>query len=499
MRRRMTAMLVLVMFLAVSGCDQISMANRSEGRVEAFQEDAPAIRIVVDNRDAPRGAGANRDPYLEYVEQNTRLKLKLITPNSGSYADFLNALMSSDDIPDLIHTDDPAWIAKYAEMGLLLPLDELLHNSVSGRKLLQLFPEEAWKASTFDGRIYAIPSLREVYGDEVMMARKDWLDALDLDPPETLEQYKRVMYAFTYGDPDRNLKNDTWGLTIMPGSLARTAPFFGAFGVPRGGNQIMQWKKQDDELVYSGILPETKRALEFLAELYAEGVLDREFILNKPASFYDKIINGQVGLFSAAWDDVIGPIAESMRRNPQAEWIRLPYPVGPDGQSGTANLNMVRSYTVIPRHSEHAREAISLLAFIAGDGHRTLKLGLTGEEERDSSVREVLYALADPNDPEVRKEWLERLGGDGQLNENVEYIMQHARRSDFQGPPTPSMVKFGAQLLKLENEMFAQIIMGMNPGQELFDKFSNEWIREGGWEIKHEVNKWYRDNREEGR
>ena len=224
----MTAMLVLVMFLAVSGCDQISMANRSEGRVEAFQEDAPAIRIVVDNRDAPRGAGANRDPYLEYVEQNTRLKLKLITPNSGSYADFLNALMSSDDIPDLIHTDDPAWIAKYAEMGLLLPLDELLHNSVSGRKLLQLFPEEAWKASTFDGRIYAIPSLREVYGDEVMMARKDWLDALDLDPPETLEQYKRVMYAFTYGDPDRNLKNDTWGLTIMPGSLARTAPFFGA-------------------------------------------------------------------------------------------------------------------------------------------------------------------------------------------------------------------------------------------------------------------------------
>lgn len=489
-------MLVLFLLLNVSGCAPVSVMESPEEEAEAvFQQKAPAIRIVVDHREGVQDTDAARDPYVEYVERSTGLELELVMPNSGSYTDFLNALMSSGDPPDLIHTDDPTWIAKYAEMGLLLPLDELLRDG--GQQLLSLFPEEAWKASTFHGRIYAIPSLREVYGDEVMMARKDWLDALGLDPPETLAQYERVMYAFTYEDPDRNGKNDTWGLTIMPQSLARTAPFFGAFGVPRGGDQIMQWKKQDTELVYSGILPETKRALEFLAKLYADGVLDRDFILNKPASFYDKIVNGQVGLFSAAWDDVNGVIADSVSKNPRAEWIRLPYPVGPDGQSGTAGLNMVRSYTVIPRQSPHAREALRLLAFIAGEGHRTLKLGFSEKEEHGGAVREWLSALADPNDPAVRKERLDRLNV--QLNENVEYIMRHALRSDYQGPPTPSMGKFGSQLMKLENETFAQIIMGINPGQELFEKFANQWIREGGWEIKHEVNKWYRDHLEEGR
>mgnify|MGYP001482655389 CR=1 FL=1 len=506
-------MLVLAALALIfsAGCDRRSITAHAGKHEPASNSHSVTVELVVNNSDRsfPKGMDANNNPYVAFVEKHTGVDLHLIVPQTGSYQESLNWIMSSGNVPDLINTGDPSWISKYVEMDMLMPLDDLLKTH--GQELLRIFPEEAWEAVKFRGQIYAIPSLAEVPGNEVMYARKDWLDALGLDIPVTLEEYYQVMYAFTYHDPDGNGKSDTWGLTIMPEGLSRTAPFFGAFGVPRGGNQMMQWKEKDGELVYSGILPETKQALDFLAKLYGDGLLDREFILNKKGSFDEKIINGQVGMFSAAWYDTKGPILENMKKNPQAEWIRLPYPAGPGGQSGTAGADIVQSYSVIPKQSKHAREVLKVLTFIAGEGYRELKLGFEGEvwTEQDGVIvtdfakhqehiyRGTLHAIADPNDPEIRKIRLDSLGKQYQLNENVEYILQHVLRSDYQGPPTPSMGKYGAQLLKLEEETFTKIIMGLSPGQD-FERFVNEWIAEGGWEIMHEVNQWYRDHQEEG-
>jgi len=504
---------ILVIAVMAAGCET-SVAVSTE---EAPNQNTPSnaykarIRIVVDNADRPfpEGLGPNNNPYVTYIEQHTGIDLQMIHPPTSSYQESLNIIMNSNDVPDVINTADPSWVSKFVEADMLLPLDDLLQTH--GRELYGFFPEEAWEAVTFNNKIYAIPSLVEVSGNEVIYARKDWLDALGLEPPRTLDEYYEVMRAFRYDDPDGNGKIDTWGLTILPTGLSRTAPFFGAFGVPRGGNQITQWKEQEGELVYSGVLDKTQEALEFLARLYGEGILDREFILNKHGSFEDKIADGRVGLFSAAWYDTKGPILRNMKQDPEAEWIRLEYPIGPDGNSGTSGLDIVQSYTVIPKSSSRAKEVIEVLTFIAGEGYRELKLGFEGEvwtkqngimqtdfEQHEAHIyRGTLHSIADPNDPAVRRDRLDSLGSEYRMNDNVDYILAHALRSDFQGPPTPSMGRFGAQLLKLEDETFAKIIMGMDPGKELYDQFVRQWEADG-WEIKNEVNAWYRNQAERG-
>jgi putative aldouronate transport system substrate-binding protein len=494
----------------ISGCDRDGLRDERESRVT--QTSIPTkttIHMVMDNsnREFPKGMDENHNPYVEYIESNTGVDIHLIIPPFNGYQEKLNVIMTSGDLPDLINTADPTWVSKYVEDQALMPLDELLEQH--GQDLLNIFPEEAWEAVTFNGKIYAVPSLTEVSGNEIIYARKDWLDALQLDRPQTLDEYYEVMRAFTYNDPDGNGKNDTWGLTILQAGLSRTAPFFGAFGVPRSVNQINQWKEVNGKLVYSGILPETKEALEYFAKLYGAGILDREFILNKTSSFEEKIVDGRVGLFSANWFDTRGPILENMKKNPKAEWVRLDYPVGQDGQSGTAERDFLQSYSVIPVGSPRAKEVIEVLNFIAGEGYRELKLGFEGvvwskqngvmitdfEAHVEHIYRGTLHAIVDPNDPAVRKDRLDSLGEQYHLNDNVEYVLQHVLRSDFQGPPTPSMGKYGAKLSKLEEETFAKIIMGMNPGK-VFDEFVAQWIREGGWEITNEVNAWYRDHRD---
>ncbi|WP_243644021.1 extracellular solute-binding protein [Paenibacillus pinisoli] len=495
---------VVMAISLLAGCDSGSLSADESG--DGISDSSrKTIRMVVNNSDRkfPEGMDENHNPYLSYIENATGINISFMLPPFNGYQETLNTIMNSSDQPDLIQTADPMWVYKYVTEQALLPLDDLIEAHAP--ELFQIFPKEAWEAVTFNGQIYAIPSLNEVSGNEVIYARKDWLDALGLEPPRTLEQYYDVMYAFTYGDPDQNGVNDTYGLTIIPSGLSRTAPFFGAFGVPRGLSQISMWKERDGKLVYSGILPEAKSALAYLAKLYGDGILDREFILNKLSSFKDKIIDGRVGLFSAAWYDTRGPILENMKKDPKAEWIRLEYPIGYDGEYGTAEYDLIQSYSVIPKGSLHAKEVIEVLHFIAGEGYRELKLGFEGEvwtkqngmmvtnfEEHEKHIyRGTLHALADPNDGAVRRDRLSSLGEQYDLNENVEYIVQNVLHSDYRGPQTVSMRKYGSQLLKLEEETYLKIIMGLSVDQE-FEKFAKQWITNGGWEITNEVNDWYR-------
>jgi len=499
---------VMAISLLVS-CDARLLSDAERG--EALTDrDRPTIRMVVNNseRKFPEGMNENNNPYLSFIEEATGVNLTLITPQITGYQETLNTIMNSSELPDLIQTADPLWVDRMVTEQALLPLDDLIQSYAP--ELFDIFPKEAWESVTFNGQIYAIPSLNEVSGNEVIYARKDWLDTLGLEMPRTLDEYYEVMHAFTYRDPDGNGVDDTYGLTIIPTGLLRTAPFFGAFGVPRGLNQINMWKEKEGKLEYSGILPETREALAFFAKLYGDGILDREFILNKQSSFKDKIINGQVGLFSAAWYDTRGPILENKKKDLKAEWIRLELPVGYNGEYGTAEYDLIQFYSVIPNGSTHAKEVIEVLHFIAGEGYRELKLGFEGEvwtkqngvmitnfaEHEKHIYRGTLHAIADPNNAAVRKDRLDSLGEQYELNENVEYIVQNVLHSDYRGPQTASMRKYGKQLLKMEEEAYLKIIMGISPEQE-FERFSKEWISNGGWEITNEVNTWYRNNAKE--
>jgi len=476
--------------------EDIEMNGSSEEKINDIDEyEGSMLRIFLssDKINNLQILNNTSSPELQFLEEHTNSKLQVqLYPRSG-FKEMLHAVVTADDAPDVILMDDPASFSKYVKEEYLLPLNDLIEQY--GRELLELYPAEVWEGVTFNGKIYAVPSLAEVPANEILYARKDWLDTLGLPPPKTLEEYYQAMHAFTYGDPDQNGKNDTWGLTFLPDRLARTAPFFGAFGVKRSHNQIYQWEEREGQLIYSSLLPETKDAITFLARLYGTGVLDREFVLNKYGSFKEKIVNGKIGIFSANWDEAQGIIGESSKKNPLAEWIRLDYPIGKDGQTGTAQSDGIQAYSVIPARSQNAEEAIELLKFIAGEGHTQLKLGLT--DYAQSISQRLIYTLANSNAPDVRRKLLDKRDPSGQLNRNADIVLKHSLKSDYYGPPTSSMGKYTAKLMKLEEEAFVKIIMGIDPSRD-FDDFEKQWVREGGWEITNEVNEWFRDKERKG-
>lgn len=485
---------IFVTAFLVSGCGLIG--DRSDNRSPETQN-LTSIHIVISNLGMtfPSGMDENDNPYLSYIEEKTGIDIQVTIPPAEVYNEKLDVIMSSGNLPDMMHVYEPVWFGNYAKQGGFMALDDLIDRY--GPNLKEKIPGDVWERVRYGGKIYAVPSLNEVSGVELVYARKDWLDRLGLKPPVTLDEYYEVIRAFTEDDPDGNGEDDTVGL-IFTSNLGRSAPFFGAFGT-----QLNFWFERDGELVNGNILPETKEALMFLARLYEEGLLDREFPLNLQNNLYEKIENGKVGLFSAAWYDTRGPIADNMKKDPSAQWIALEYPTGPKGHKGVYDKDIIRGYNVIPAGTQNAKAVIQMLDFIASD-YKNLKLGFENEiwrmdkgkmvidfEKHDEHLYRGIYqSLVDVPDPVLSKERLDSLG-DFQLYNNLEMIKQNVIKNEFYGIPTPAMSMYDKKLSGLQ-DIFTKIIMGIEP-IDAFDTYVEKWKQEGGDEITKEVNEWYRN------
>lgn len=491
-KSRVLSVIIVTAFLVCSGCDNSRSSLNNPSGTKPYSE---TISIVISNLGMtfPSGMDENDNPYLNYIEENTGIEIQVTTPPPEVYDEKLDVIMSSGSLPDMLHAYEPVWFGNYAKQGAFMPLDELIARY--GPNLKEKIPSEVWDRVRYGGNIYAIPSLNEVSGVELMYARKDWLDRLGLKPPVTLEEYYEVIRAFAEDDPDGNGLDDTAGLTLTA-NLGRSSPFFGAFGT-----QTDAWFERDGKLVNGSILPETKEALAYLSRLYKEGLLDREFPLNLQNNLYKKIENGMVGLFSATWYDTRGPIADNMKKDPNAQWIALEYPTGPDGRKGVYDKDIIRGYNIIPAGSEHAPSVIRFLDFIVSD-YKNLKLGFENEiwrwengrmitdfEKHDEHLYRGMYqSLVDVPDPMLSKERLDSLG-DFQLYNNLQMIKENTIKNEFYGIPTPAMSKYDKKLDAL-NDIFLRIIMGIEP-IDSFDLFVERWKQEGGDEITREVNEWY--------
>ncbi|MDU5140836.1 MAG: extracellular solute-binding protein [Paenibacillus dendritiformis] len=482
--------------LSLAGCHPSHVDWMKPGQ----DRTGPSITIVMNSLGIkfPEPWTENDNPYLSYIEDETGLQVEVVIPPWHRYEDRVGAMMMSSHTPDLISISDPNWVSHYARKQMLAPLDHLIERYAP--QLKKRIPAEVWEQVSFNGQVYAIPSLNEAKGLEMMYIRKDWLDRLGLAPPKTLDEIVAVMRAFAAFDPEGNGIRNIYGTSFIE-DFGRSSPWFGAFGV-----QLNQWVERDGKLVYSNILPEMKDALAFMRGLVAEGIVDPLFPIQTQRGLERQVADGRIGLFTGTWYDTRGVLEKSEARDPRAEWIALPYPQGPGG-AGTYGLPTVRSYQVIPAASPHAVEVLQLLNFIAGEGRDTLKFGFEGVVWTWKNGRRVtdmglhnrdqyrgLYAnLADIPESGYIRSRLDSLGMHYRLYDNLRHIAPHVMPNAFRSLPTPAMTRY-APLLAKKNDRLLEIVLGERPLDD-FDAYAAEWLAEGGEEMTREANAWYQFSR----
>lgn len=315
---------------------------------------------------------------VKEVEARTGTKISLTIVPVAEYLQKVNLFAASDSLPDIVRFLQYDHF-QYISSGALLDLAPYLDKYPDLKKSQ---PQEAWDLVTVQGAIYTVPNFN-VPGKFSYYMRKDWLDKLDLPVPETLEQLRETLIAFTYNDPDGNGVNDTWGLGTMSkmSDKMKVNPFmqiFGAYGV-----MPYAYFEKDGKAYDPLLTGEYKQALEYCRMLYCDDkVVDPDVFIIPEDETQQRIVQGKIGSARGWWADICERINDQLKMpevTPGSEWVIVNNIKGPNGDYGMLANDICSYSSSVAASSKNTDKALELLNFIGSDeGFMLTSYGIEG-------------------------------------------------------------------------------------------------------------------------
>lgn len=240
------------------------------------------------------------DGMTQYIEDLFNVTLHPVSVTWANYKDRYQILSATDSLPDVFATltlssNDSNDSAAFADMIATGSIRALPENMDAYPILRQLLDTVSYTKYS-DGSYYAIPRISFTESslgaaDAAMLVRKDWMEQLGLDAPESFEEFSDLVTAFALEDPDRNGINDTIGYNV------NTLPALGKWvmlGIAPHCN-VYSWIEQDNYYVPSWTTEEFKKVVAAYRSLYKSGGLDPEFYCKSDTTSIEDFAAGRLG------------------------------------------------------------------------------------------------------------------------------------------------------------------------------------------------------------
>ncbi|MDR1438634.1 MAG: extracellular solute-binding protein [Clostridiales bacterium] len=461
----------------------------------------------------------------------------------SQYRDKLNTQIAANDLPDFFLCYEPSQLKQVVEYGMAADMTDIFeeHAAPFTREMMEVDNKVGVSQATFGGRLMALP---QVNGNRdsanLWWVRKDWMDNLGIAEPTTMEEFIEMCRRFAADDPDGNGAADTVGMGVTKelfGGTGYILPFAEGYGAYLGNYDWVD--AGGGQLGYGSVQPAARDALEALAGMYRDGILDSEFIVKDNSKISEEIIAGRIGVVGGQHWQAFWPLPDVRANEPEAEWIALPIlPGGSNsapktmlqGSAGRAfvvNANCASPEAVVklynyyylkdcalsPEWEEQYHGQIDVdpnwpvdqyFAWSAVSSfypmqnmfiHIGVEKFLNGGDDSDmgvfwvsDNVKRIKDYLDNGNEGEYATSIWSGPGdysGEGRAHyyENNGMFLQNA----YIGAPTDSAVQYQVTLDDLRLTTFTQIIMGEKPISE-FDSFVQQWRTLGGDSITSEVN-----------
>lgn len=341
---------------------------------------------VFDRGNTPTGMKINDNYLTRYVQDNfgtpNNIDVQYIPIPRSEEIQKLNVLMASaNDVPDIIFTYDTGTYNRYAAQGGLMDVSELLDQY--GPNLKAFLGEDTLQYGQVDGKQFAIPGRRLVLGKYASYIRQDWLDRLGLPVPQTTEQLYEALKAFKEKDPGgTGGKTIPLGMSIAP---AQFEPLLWSFIEPLTEEQSYTLTQKLGSSDHPVLLPGFKEGARFMNKLYNEGLISKDFGLDKDKKqLWQDVQNGLVGAYSEDAGELYFEY-NSTYKNLQAKVAGAELtPIDPytnsEGKHPKPGYAPNAMYIMIPKSSQHAVEAIKYLDWMAsGNNLFFMQNGVEGE------------------------------------------------------------------------------------------------------------------------
>jgi putative aldouronate transport system substrate-binding protein len=243
----------------------------------------------------------NTNECTLWYEEKTGVDLEFNeVPDIGQV---IHLMLSSGDYPDIIvpYFQGYDFVNYGTNQGIFLPINPYMEKYGENiNRILEEFPYVAVDITAPDGNIYGMPEINEVYHGRLPVkgwVNSSWLRALNMAPPETTEDFYRMLKAFKEMDPNSNNKEDEIPMTgtgVKSQNPNVVAFIMSAFIVDDQSNHWVQpYVEGELDVIFNK--PEYKEGLAFINKLYSEGLIDQEFATQDDSTLRAKVETGLVG------------------------------------------------------------------------------------------------------------------------------------------------------------------------------------------------------------
>ncbi len=232
---------------------------------------------------------------------NVCLKNATVGSNSTNSAEAINLLLASGDLPDIVGTERfKDVVNEYGPQGAFLSLNELVDEHAPNIKaFFDKRPELKAAISASDGNYYYIPYFPDGKYGRAYFIRYDWLDALGLEMPQTVEEYEQVLIAFRDQDPNGNgLKDEIPFFARQWEELIRLVTLWD--GRSSGSDTAHDFMVEGGHIKHPYAEEGYREGIKNLARWYAEGLVDPE-IFTRGSSSREYLLSENLGGSSHDW------------------------------------------------------------------------------------------------------------------------------------------------------------------------------------------------------
>ena len=479
------------------------------------------------NSNLPEGNTYEDNAYTRYLRKMLNIQNDTVYMDTEErYSELVNILVKDQNLPDIMVVTDREILKELVENDLVEDLTEVFEKCTSSRikEMYESYGDALLNSGKFNGRLMAVPETVIDHGPNLLWLRKDWMEELGQEEPETLEDAFEIIDAFVQnrmgtedGETPVGLACDT-NLVGTTSSSYSVDPVFDSFGA-----NPQRWISQDGEIVYGSLTEETKEALDYLHKLYDRRILDRNFALRAPNNLRDLVVNGKCGAFFGLWWTPNNPLMESYEKNSEADWE--PYYLQELADKNVYESFRDNKYVVVRKGYEHpeivmkiisvlfdytryeaedAREVNEYFALNVDPTARPLVINVDYNEATYQATENIEAAL-NGNYPEGNLTAIEQsyyqacssyLSGNDYTAEDwaayksrisavgllVDKHYTPAVRSylDDAGGEIPQSLR------QFETRTFIQIIMGEKP-VSYFETFVEQWYQQGGHELTQQI------------
>ena len=532
MKKRIAICMCLVLSLTVvlSSCKSKNASGSNTSEVPYDKSDKLQISWA-GNVSFPSGQEGS---YIEKVlEDKYNIEIKPMFLDSNAYKTKRPIMLASGEIPDVIYEADPVDMQRDASQGFLMEfsLDNMKKNAPDYYNFINENAFQAWAGTVYNGKIYGFPTTR-VLSDypSVCVWRKDWLDKVGIaKTPESIEEFEVAFDKFKNNDPDNNGKNDTFAMSgDIKNWYSMFTEFFGAYGA-----LPFDWVNKDGKIVWGGVLPETKNALEQLAKWYKSGYIHPDFVTdgNTPEGLNTKMSNSNIGYVSGAnfrsldlqYPNSIYAITKAI--NPKAELVFGVPPKGPSGAQGRfswgAGGNIYAFGKQVAKTPQKMARILTMFNDMLTDEdfYVQTKAGKQGEhwdykntsigkqsgikplppyDSKDVSEKNVLFfdltyvSYWSPSGGNL--DTIRKYMSKDETDYYEKYAKKEFSKKDvFMKPDVvPSSSRYINDLRNYELTTFTEIIKG-DKDISYFDTFVKDWNKKGGEQYTNDANRFYSD------